>query len=422
MSAKIALVVMLAGYAAAVSAAAPPSHPESLGDTLAAEIRDLEARLAARPADTGALRALAVAWRRHARVTGEAKSDAQAWSALERALRAEPSGPELFALKAWIQAARHDFEGAVESARAALLLRPHDADAHGVLADALTELGRYTDALAAVETMMRLRPNAAAYSRAAHQRALRGDREGAIAAMQLALESSNPGDPEAVAWCQVMLGAEHAALGRHREAQAHYRQALLRLPDYHLALFHLASSQAAAGSTRDALDTAERLQRLAPSVAVYALLGELHLAAGDVVSAERLFAEVDRIAATRDPSQAEPRFLARFYADRGRRLEEAIALVSAELETHQDIETWDGLAWALHRAGRHDEALAAARKAAALGTLDARLLLHHGLIEIALDRRSEGEARVARALALGNLWPSERRLAEAALAARVARK
>jgi tetratricopeptide (TPR) repeat protein len=403
---------MLALFAVSLTLAGAGSPATALRE----EIRGLQARTAERPSDTAAWTGLAVAWRRHARLTGDHRSDDRALEAVRSALAADPDDYQALALKGWVEAARHDFEAAVVSAREAIARQPEDAWNHGVLADALTELGRYPEAVEAAGRMMRLKPGAAAYSRAAHLRGLHGDREGAIALMELAVEASSASDPESLAWCLVMLGRERQAAGDHARAQEQYRRALRVVADYHLALFHLAESQAAGGEHSAAIETAERLRAAAPSVALLALLGDLHAAAGRHDVAGALYREVDAAAALRDPSKAEPRWLARFYADQGRNLDQAIRLVEEELQTHQDVETWDGLAWALHRAGRHEQALLASERAAALGTVDARLLYHRAMIELASGRTAEGGARLERSLALRNLWPGEQRAAQQRLA------
>lgn len=401
---------MLSAFALALTLAGPADE-----GSLRNEIAQLERAAHAKPEAAARWSRLAIAYRRLARWSGDHAAEEKAWHAVTRALAVDPEDDEAQSLKGWVQAGRHDFEGAVVSARQAIARRPEQSWSYGVLADALTELGRYAEAVQALDELMRRKPGVGAYTRAAHLRALHGDREGAIALMKLAVEASSPGDPEGLAWCHVMLGREHQALGRQREAQSSYRRALASVTDYHLALFHLAESQAAAGDLEAALATAQKLNTRSPSVGAAALLGELRQALGQTSLAEQAFAEVDRIAALRDASRAEPRWLARFYADRGRNLEGGVALVREELRTHQDIETWDGLAWALHRAGRHAEALAASEKALAIGTRSARLLFHRGLIDLALGRREEGRARLLSAVALGDLWPAERALAETAL-------
>lgn len=414
---SIVLAVVLIPLALAAGPRLPPHLPQAptSAEGLRGQVRTLEGRVASRPSDASAWKALAMAWRRLARLTGDPACDEKAWEAITAALEANPKDAETLALKGWIEAARHDFEGAVLSARAAIAARPEDAFGYGVLADALTELGRYPEAVSAVEQMMRRKPGAPAYSRAAHLRGLHGDREGAIRLMKMAVEAESAGDPEGLAWSLVMLGLEYQKGGDHTSARTQYQRALAVVPDYHLALFHRASSLAATGEIDAARAIVERLQVLTPSVASAALLADLLSASGEGEKAREVSRTVDAVAALEDPSKAEPRWLARFYADQGRRLEESIALVRKELATHQDIETWDGLAWALHQAGRHEEALAASEKALALGTIDARLMYHRGMIELGLGRTSEGRLWLERSIAVNDLWPGERAGARQAL-------
>ena len=71
-----------------------------------------------------------------------------------------------------------------------------------------------------------------------------------------------------------------------------------------------------------------------------------------------------------------------------------------EAETRKSIDTLDGLAWALYRAGAADEAAPVIDAALAHGTRDARLLYHAGAIKVANDDIAGGKALIDKALAL----------------------
>lgn len=232
--------------------------------SLRLEITRLESATKKEPGSTQGWNKLVIAHRRLARWRGDHSADGKAWVAVQKALAADPKDGEALALKGWAQAGMHDFEGAAESARWAAEEQPESAWNYGVLADALTELGRYPEAVEAVAEMMKRRPGVDAYSRAANLRALHGDREVAVALMKIAVEASSPNDPEGLAWCRVMLGREYQALGRHRDAQAEYELALATVSNYHLALFHLAESRASEGRLSSALETVQRLRRPPP--------------------------------------------------------------------------------------------------------------------------------------------------------------
>ncbi len=109
------------------------------------------------------------------------------------------------------------------------------------------ELGEYPAAIEAAQKMVDLRPDSSSYARIAYLRSLHGDTEGAIAAMQVAVKSSNPKDPEAVAWSRVHLGLELANAGRWDEAEREFDKALLTFPGHKLALDAKARSRIAAG-------------------------------------------------------------------------------------------------------------------------------------------------------------------------------
>jgi tetratricopeptide (TPR) repeat protein len=80
-----------------------------------------------------------------------------------------------------------------------------------------------------------------------------------------------------------------------------------------------------------------------------------------------------------------------FLLDHDRRIPEVLANVRKEIETRKDIYGYDLLAWALHKSGRDREARLAMNEARRLGTRDAMLFYHAGMIE-----RSLGETQRAR--------------------------
>ncbi len=94
------------------------------------------------------------------------------------------------------------------------------------------------------------------------------------------------------------------------------------------------------------------------------------------------------------------RELALFYADHERKLPEALELARRELEVRKDLYTYDVLAWALYKNGQPQEALSAMRRALSLGTQDARLFFHAGMIYHRLGQPQEAERYLQRALAV----------------------
>jgi tetratricopeptide (TPR) repeat protein len=323
---------------------------------------------------------------REAQRSGDSQHHTRALRVAERLLSSAPHSPDALILKAVSQAGLHRFTEAVESAEAALRWRGDDADAFGVLADAFVELGRYADAVIAAQSALGLRPSASAYARAAYLRQLHGDEKGGLALMRLAVDATPPRPSGERVWALAHLGTDSLAAGDSDGARRAFREALALDPGDPLSLQGLAALHAARGE----YDEAIRLYRVviargpAPDahVALAELLASLERdaeAGAHYAAAERL--ERDEI--RRSPSTPELRHLVLLYADRGERLDGALVMAEAEARRREDIYTADALAWALHRNGRHAEALRAARRALRLGTRDPLLRFHAGVIAAA---------------------------------------
>jgi Flp pilus assembly protein TadD len=78
--------------------------------------------------------------------------------------------------------------------------------------------------------------------------------------------------------------------------------------------------------------------------------------------------------------------------------------VREELATRRDVYGYDLLAWALHQSGRDADALAPMRRALSLGTRDAMLYYHAGVIELAAGDSTAARSSLASALAINPFW------------------
>src|SRR5262249_54963123 len=94
------------------------------------------------------------------------------------------------------------------------------------------------------------------------------------------------------------------------------------------------------------------------------------------------------------------RELAYFYADHDIKASDALDLTRKEIAVRKDIYGYDALAWALYRNGQLDEALTAMTEALRLGTRDAKLLYHAGMIARRLGKTEEAITYLERALAI----------------------
>jgi tetratricopeptide (TPR) repeat protein len=389
------VVVMpaLAALLAPAASAAPSPADRALGAA--------EARVARAPERPDAYVALAAAFLQKARETADAAYYTRARPAVDRALALDPGHYGALRTRAWVLVGLHDFRAGLTEARRAQALAPGDWWNYGTIADACLELGDYECAADATERMVSLRPGLPSYTRAAFLRALFGDRPGAIAILRLAAAAAAPDDPESLAWTLVHLGHEHFAGGELAAAAGAYAGALDLLPGYYLALGGLARVRAAEGQYDEAIDLYRRAVERVPAPDLVAALGDVFAAAGEAEEAERQYALVEHVgrvaAATGNP---DGRQLALFYADHGRRPQEALRLARAEAATRGGVYADDTLAWALHANALDRAAARAAHRALRIGTPDAMLEYHAGVIAAALGRRARAARHLRRALAL----------------------
>ncbi|MEJ7653731.1 MAG: tetratricopeptide repeat protein [Chloroflexia bacterium] len=167
---------------------------------------------------------LASAYLQKARETGDPTLYTKAALLLDRAVKADPQNPDLFAARSELALARHDFAAAQTLARQALILNPESARYYGLLGDAQIELGLYDYAVKSYQEMVNRKPEFTAYTRVAHARELHGDPEGAQEAMEFAVGAGSS-VPENLAWARVQLGNLHLNLNNTVAAGEQYTAA-----------------------------------------------------------------------------------------------------------------------------------------------------------------------------------------------------
>ncbi len=113
--------------------------------------------------------------------------------------------PDALLLQGHIWQSLHRFKDAELIARKLVRIR-NEAFDYGLLGDVLMEQGRLTEAVGAYQKMIDLRPDLQSYTRVAHMRWLKGDLDGAIEVMRMAVTSGSPRDPEPTAWAYTRLG------------------------------------------------------------------------------------------------------------------------------------------------------------------------------------------------------------------------
>ena len=89
-----------------------------------------------------------------------------------------------------------------------------------------------------------------------------------------------------------------------------------------------------------------------------------------------------------------------YLANHGIERDRAVSLAQAEIKVRKDVYGYDALAWALLAAGRPSEAHDAIEHALAVGTRDARIYYHAGMIAAALGDRDGARWQLEEALAI----------------------
>ncbi len=399
-----AVVALAAGLLAIGTAAGSPrgGEPEPATSSGVATVNTdplaaLAQRLEKQPDNASGWAALGLGEVQRARLTADPSAYRRAQVAFDRSLQVQPeANAEALTGQATLASARHEFAEALRLADAALAINDYSPTTYGVKTDALVELGRYDQALVAVQRMLDLRPAVDSLSRAAYVAELRGDTVRAHDLLTQAADlASVPGD---AAFAHYQLGELAWNAGDLTTARAQYDTALSSDSSYVPAQAGRAKVLAASGQLPAALaDYQDAVQRL-PAPQYLLELGALLEADGqkdaarqqyDVVRAtQKLFA-----AAGADVDLE----LALFEADHG---DPAVALryaASAYRDRPDAVLVQDAYAWALHRAGRSAEALPVARRASGVGLRLPVLSYHLGTIaaaaaDPATARRSLTEA------------------------------
>ncbi|MFN2454489.1 MAG: tetratricopeptide repeat protein [Pyrinomonadaceae bacterium] len=356
--------------------------------TAEAGARFLEDRVKHDPEDFSAHNKLAAYYLQRARETGSFDYLDLAARAAKASLASVPSIRNAGGLAALAQTeyATHDFAAARDHARQLIQLDPAKSYPYAILGDALLELGDYDGAVGAYQQVQRIDGGISngSETRQARLAFLRGDTNAATrhfsTALIVALNAVAP-SRETVAWCRWQLGEVAFATGDYQQAEKHYRDALVTFPDYYRALASLARVRAAQNDLAGAIENYRQAIKRLPDPSFIAALGDLYKVAGKEREAMQQYTQVEQIARLSAISGAlYNRQLALFYADHELKAAEAYEAAMREYEVRRDIYGADALAWTAFKAGHLAEAQAKIKEALRLGTKDARLFYHAGMI------------------------------------------
>jgi len=402
-------VVILCGTGVTVRAQSAGA-PGALVD---ARIRFWQAQVARDPEYWGSLNGLAGAYAQKARETGDISYFELAEKALKQSLKAESTHVEAapaFTQLATVHLAEHRFSEASEDVEKAIALQPQELMPYPYGGDAQLELGNYEasqkfyDRLAAPKDgKPHLNLEFLAYSHGAGLDWIKGDVARACEdlkrAIELAQQMHMPA--ENVAWTQFMLGEQMFQVGDLVGAEREEVESLKSYPRYHRALAAMGQIRAAQGKYAEAIDYYKQAVAIIPFPVYAAALGDVYAVSGNKAEAEKQYALVEFIGRLSEINQQVfNRELAIFYADHDRKLTDALMLAERELQVRHDVYTLDALAWVLlknHEAVRAREEM---ERALRMGTRDALMEYHAGMIYAAVGDHERATQHLKQALAI----------------------
>src|ERR687889_1656635 len=355
-------------------------------DTL---IGSLQEKIRDNPKDFDSHINLANAYLQKVRETGDPFLYTKTEDLLDQAQKLDGHSPELFATRGTLALARHDFQAALEYGKRALALDPESARYHGIVGDAQIELGMYDEAIHSYQEMVDRRPNFDSFSRVAYARELYGDPEGAIEAMEFALQAGS-GTPENVAWAHVQLANLWFTSGNLEESQKAYELSTRTVGAYAPALAGQAKIAAAKGDLEQAATLYKQAFNRMPLPEYAIALGDVYAAMGVRVKAEEQYDIVRSMDKLLRANGVDTDLeIALFNADHDIDLQTSLEKARAAYDARPSIHAADVLAWTLYKTGNYKEAQEYFSEALKLGTHDPLKFFHAGMISKALGEKDQ---------------------------------
>lgn len=401
--------ILMSACGAGSSSSAPPLPPATPlpadSDASESAIRFLEDKVKRDPIDFIAYNQLTGYYLQRQREVGDLKYLDLAARAARASLAAIPAEYNVGGLAglAQVEYAMHQFKEALDHAQQLTRLDPAKSYPFEIMGDALIELGDYEKATIAYNRMQLGGKSVNSETRLARLAMLRGQTDMAMRRLATALIfalNQEPPPRETIAWIRWQLGDAAFSLGDYAKAEQHYRDALVTFPNYYRALAGLGRARAAQNDLPGAIENYERATQIIPDPTFVAALGDLYKLTGRDREAEKQYALVEQIGKLSVANGAlYNRQLALYYADHDLQAAEAYANATREYDIRRDIYGADAVAWTALKAGKIAEAQTASKEALKLGTRDAKLLYHAGMIALAAGDKSAAREALTSALA-----------------------
>lgn len=374
--------------------ATQPPDPVADADSLR---KFLEERVRSDPLDFIAHNRLASAYLKLMRDSGDLvwlnRAAAEAKASL--ASVPAPRNPGGLAALALTQFEGHHFSEALESAEHAYAIDPRNTSALATIGDAQLELGNYAEAGTVYARLAADGESPPVLAREARLAELQGDTSKALELLTRAGDSDG--------WYRIRRGELLFRRGELDQAEAEY----LAAPASFAQIDHLAELRGAQGRYDEAIALYRQLIDRVPRAETLHYLGDLYQFIGKTEEAaawhERALAAY--LHSIEEGNAHYYHHLASFYSDCVESPVDALRWARKDLEIRHSIYAWDTLAWALYKNGDFTGAADAMTKALALGTLDAHLLHHGGMIFSRAGDLTKGRALLQQTVAVNPAYP-----------------
>jgi len=328
---------------------------------------------------------------RQASLTNRAVDFKKTERAIEDAIRKIGPCPDICFLKASLDLKLHR----LGKAKAALQLAPdlvNSASGKVLQADIDFQEGRYAAARVRMEFAVEESRSWDSLARLAYFHWKMGDE---ALAERLYLESEDEitaKEPRAFTWVELQRGLLDFSRGRYPETRVHYNRAAQSYTGYWLVDEHVAELLAAEGNYQAAIALLQSIVDRATKPELKQAIGELYRAMGQPERAEPWLESAlqDYLESVERGDVQYYHHLTDFYCCVRDDPKTGVDWAQRDIGLRPNFSSQAGLAWALYRDNRIDEAVDLVDLALASGVQDARLYHQAGTICLAAGRSSEG--------------------------------
>ena len=400
------------------------SSPDRVMGNLEDEINFYQEKIRHNPQDGLERAALAKAYLKMARTTGDVNWYLLAEQSARQSLANLPFDNQgAILVLAHIAEAKHDFRGTISLAQQVLQSEPDSENALALLVSANLAMGNLNEANLAAHNLVSKIPALNSFTLRALVYTAQGENTSALADFKQALALEEPGEEIGSAKTRTFLGRFYSSQGQYVLARQLYQEALSIVPDFPFTLVNLAELEVKEGNYSAAENIYTQLSNTANSAETFdhlALegLAQVKLLQGNKSAAEALWEqaehefrhhhEIDSFGHHHHKidSFGHRRELAHLLLARGNSadLPEALALMKAEANIRRDAETLNTLAWIFHKLGRNDEAQKVFQEALGQGVKNAEIFYRAGLVEKALGNDSQANKYFEQAKQTDNNW------------------